>query len=493
MKADADPLYRAMLNDGIITERHALAVSTWDAAEVEAACAVLRGGRMTMGDVTSEYERQFAAYVGTRYAVACNSGSSANLLMVAAWTLRYGRGTVIVPALGWATCYAPFQQHGWRLRFVDCDRETLNFDLAALWRANEHDDADLVLAVNVLGNPNEFGGFPRRVRVLEDNCEALGAEYGNRRTGSFGEMASHSTYFAHHISTMEGGVVTTSDRHFYHMLLALRSHGWTRHLPADNIFGVAPGVFDFVLPGYNVRPTEVSSAIGLAQLAKLPRLVAQRRDNARRFPLKTQREIGASSWYGFAVFDDDVAIARRTCETRPVISGNFLRSPSLKHYDYEVCGATPNADYIHDHAVMIGNRGSPVDWSFLRPRAAPVVPVAVGELLDKISILQIKARRIADPAAGSNVARELSRLLPLATGLDATPGMAALRADLQRVNERLWEVEAAIRDHERRGAFDGEFVELARTVYLQNDERGRIKREINRVSGSELIEEKSWL
>lgn len=358
-----DPLYWAMLSDDIIREPvHSLTESTWGREEIEAGYKVLRSGTTTMGNVTKEYERRFAEYIGTKYAVACNSGSSANLLMVAAWTLRYGKGTVVVPALGWATSYAPFQQYGWKLRFVDIDRETLNYDLAALWNANENDDVDLILAINILGNPNDFNGFPRRARIIEDNCESLGAEYNHRMTGSLGVMGSHSTFFSHHICTMEGGMVTTNDEYFYHMLLSIRSHGWTRHLPEDNAFNVKPGKFDFIFPGYNVRPTEIQSAIGLAQLEKIDGLIEQRRKNAETFPLKKQKEIGKSSWFGFAVFGGDVPKVIDKYEYRPVVTGNFLRSPSIKFYDFEA-GPMRNADYIHDNAVMIGNRGTPIDWS----------------------------------------------------------------------------------------------------------------------------------
>lgn len=380
MRVETDQLYHAMLNDNLIVEsptiRHGLANSTWGPEEIEAACDVIRSGRTTMGDITREYERVFADYIGTRYAVACNSGSSANLLMVAAWTLRYGKGTVIVPALGWSTSYSPFQQYGWTLRFVDIDRDTLNYDLSALWKVNENFDADLILAINVLGNPNDFKGFPRRVRILEDNCESLGAKYHGQRTGSFGVMASHSTFFSHHICTMEGGMVTTNDEHFYHMLLALRAHGWTRDLPEKNVFRESPSVWRFVLPGYNVRPTEIQSAIGLAQINKLDGIVAQRRANAAAFPFKTQTETknSESSWYGMTMFADDIAGLRlhldeRGIEHRSVISGNFLRHPASNHYQY-TAGPMPNADYVSDHALMIGNHAQPIDWNILDGVAA---------------------------------------------------------------------------------------------------------------------------
>ncbi len=165
---------------------------------------------------------------------------------------------------------------------------------------------------------------------------------------------------------MEGGVVTTNDEYLYHMLLCLRSHGWTRHLPEQNSFGVKPGKFDFLFPGFNVRPTEIQSAIGICQLKKLAGIIEARRDNAQRFPLKTQKEIGKSSWFGFAVFEGDVARVSKVAETRPVVTGNFLRSPSIKYYDYEVFGETPNADYIHDHACFIGNSADFINWELLK-------------------------------------------------------------------------------------------------------------------------------
>jgi CDP-6-deoxy-D-xylo-4-hexulose-3-dehydrase len=342
-----------------------LASSTWGPEEIEAVNEVVQSGRFTMGEKTSEYEKSFAKYIGTKYAIACNSGSSANLLMVAAYTLRYGAGVVIVPSVAWATSYSPFQQYRWKLVFLDIDRETLNYRPADLWHAVEKYEDPVILAVNLLGNPNDFNAFPRKCDILEDNCESLGAEYSGRKAGSFGRMSSHSTFFSHHICTMEGGMVTTNDEWLYQAMLCLRSHGWDRHLPEKNVFGVKPGKFNFLFPGYNLRPTEMQSAIGLCQLEKLDGILQARRENASAFPLKTQKEIGKSSWFGFTVFGADVERVSKVCETRPVVTGNFLRSQSLKHYKYEVFGKTPNADYIHDEACFIGNSHQKIDWSFL--------------------------------------------------------------------------------------------------------------------------------
>src|SRR5512139_361617 len=338
-----------------------LSVDTWGKEERRAIERVMDSGRYTMGKEVEAFEKDYADYCGTKYCVAVNSGSSANLLMVAAWTLRYGPGTVVVPAVGWSTSYSPFQQYGWKLIFIDVDVLTLNYPPALLRQVCQERNVDLVLAINLLGNPNEYANFPN-VNVLEDNCESMGADYIGAKTGSFGIMASHSTYFSHHICTMEGGMITTNDEYFYHMLLALRSHGWTRHLPEDNKLKAKVDKFHFILPGYNVRPTEIQCAIGREQLKKLDKFVEQRRDNARRCPFSKQKEIGKSSWFGIYVFGEDVKKVVGKYEHRPVVTGNFMRQPVIKHYNYEAYGIFPNADFIHDNAVMIGNSHERIDW-----------------------------------------------------------------------------------------------------------------------------------
>jgi CDP-6-deoxy-D-xylo-4-hexulose-3-dehydrase len=146
------------------------------------------------------------------------------------------------------------------------------------------------------------------------------------------------------------------------MLLSLRSHGWTRHLPEKNALNAKVDKFHFVLPGYNVRPTEVQSAIGREQLKKLPAFIEQRRENASRFPYRTQKEIGESSWFGMAAFEDDAEKLKNTYEWRPVVTGNFLRQPVCKYFKHQVVGDMRNADYIHDHGIMVGNSHKRIEW-----------------------------------------------------------------------------------------------------------------------------------
>ncbi len=321
-----------------------------------------------MGEKVELFEKAYAEYIGSKYAVMVNSGSSANLLMVAAMSLRQGVGTVIVPAVSWSTSYAPFQQYGWKLKFVDIDRDTLNYDMNQLKAAYTGDE--LILAVNLLGNPNDFREFPS-MSILEDNCEAMGAEYANMRTGSFGLMGSHSTFFSHHMCTMEGGIVTTDDDYFYEMLLSLRSHGWTRHLPDDNILKQEKSAYRFIYPGYNVRPIEMMGALGLTQLKKLPGFIEQRRKNAEEFPLweQTTPEWGKSSCFCFPIISSNIDQIKDYfdevgVEHRPIMS-NFVKSPAIEYFNYEIHGELDSAAWVEENGIYIGNSHEIIDWSFL--------------------------------------------------------------------------------------------------------------------------------
>ena len=275
-----------------------LASSSWDRSEYKAIQEVIDTGMFTMGKKVKEFEKNFASFMGCEYAVMVNSGSSANLLMVASlfYSKRFSlkRGDeVIVPAVSWSTTYYPLYQYGLKIKFVDIDLETLNFDLTSL-RSAITKNTKAIMAVNLLGNSNDFDAIEdvigdRDILLLEDNCESMGAKFNDKMTGTFGLMGTFSTFFSHHISTMEGGVIVTNDEEIYHILLSLRAHGWTRDLPAQNFVCGNKSEdkfyesFRFVLPGYNLRPLEISGAIGIQQLLKLPKLLDARRENAKFF------------------------------------------------------------------------------------------------------------------------------------------------------------------------------------------------------------------
>ena len=365
-----------------------LATSTWDQDELDAIQRVVETRQFTMGEKVEAYEIGFADYQDSRYAVMVNSGSSANLLMVAALffkstgPLKPG-DEVIVPAVSWSTSYTPLHQYGLKLKFVDVDVETLNFDLNSLESAVS-ENTRLIMAVNLLGNPNEFNRIKkiigtRDIVLIEDNCESLGAEFDGKKAGSFGVMGSFSSFFSHHISTMEGGIITTNDEELYHILLSLRAHGWTRNLPKQN--KITPPKSDdpfeesfrFVLPGYNLRPLELSGAIGIEQLKKLPNLINGRRENAYRFQqvmsvhddIIIQKEYGGSSWFGFSMVmrpgaartRDELrqSLAEKGFECRPIVAGNFTLNPVMKYFNAEVHGSLTNASHVHHNGLFIGN------------------------------------------------------------------------------------------------------------------------------------------
>jgi len=340
-----------------------LVSNTWDDREAVVAFEVLRCGRTTMGRHVKKFEEGFAEYIGTKYAVMVNSGSSANLLMVAAlvYSERLPRGSrVAVPATSWSTTYSPLEQFGMTLVVVDID-DTLTINPTLI-----PDDIEAVFGVNLLGNPCDWDmiaqGKYGRI-LLEDNCEGLGAQYNNTKTGNFGVMASHSLFFSHHIHTMEGGVITTNDDALYEMLLMLRAHGWTRDLPdykpdTPNFKG-----YQFVVPGYNVRPTEVQGAIGNEQLRKLPMMVGQRILNGSVYNdlFGHIRENGQSSWHGFPLIIENRSRFLRNLdtlgdvETRPIVCGNILRQPMAKYLKLELDGNYPMANRIMECGLFFGN------------------------------------------------------------------------------------------------------------------------------------------
>ncbi len=374
---------------------HPLATSTWDEAELAAIQRVIASDRYTMGDHVAEFERQFAAHIGSKYAVMVNSGSSANLIMVAALhyssnpKLKLDRGDeVIVPAVSWSTTYYPLYQYGLRLKFVDIDKETLNYDIAALADAVT-DKTRAIMVVNLLGNPNDFAAIDkvidgRNIVLMEDNCESMGATYKGQQTGTFGVVGSFSSFFSHHISTMEGGLILTDDEELYHIMLSLRAHGWTRNLPkfnrltgekSDDPFEES---FRFVLPGYNVRPLEMSGALGIEQLKKLPAIVSGRRANAAIFQQRMQghpkfiiqKEIGESSWFGFSlIVRAELGLNRADIvrdmvaagfECRPIVAGNFAKNKVVSYFDHEIHGELRNANYVDQNGLFVGNHHYPI-------------------------------------------------------------------------------------------------------------------------------------
>ncbi len=367
--------------------KYRLATETWNQKEYAAIQKVIKSGNFTMGHYVKKFEDKCAKQFNSKYCVMVNSGSSANLLMIASLffkknnPLKYG-DEVIVPSVSWSTTYAPLQQYGLKVKFIDIDINTLNLCTKSLKKAISK-KTKMIFAVNLLGNPNNFYEIKKIIKnrdiyLIEDNCESLGSKFDNKYSGNFGLMGSHSSFFSHHISTMEGGFILTKNKELYQILLSLRAHGWTRNLPRRNIITGLKSrnefneSFKFVLPGYNVRPLEMSGAIGIEQLDKVNSIVKSRRKNAALFKkiaskfswLKTQEEIHISSWFGFAIILKESVnrenlikfLTKNNIETRPIVSGDFTKNKKLlSYFKYSIYGNLENSKYIDKHGFFIGN------------------------------------------------------------------------------------------------------------------------------------------
>jgi CDP-6-deoxy-D-xylo-4-hexulose-3-dehydrase len=365
-----------------------LAASTWGQEEIDAIRRTIEAGRFTMGEQVAAFEQEFANYFGMRYGVMANSGSSANLIAVAALFYKKERplqrgDEVIVPAISWSTTFHPLHQYGLKLRFVDVELETLNMDVRKLERALTA-KTRMIVAVSILGNPAALDVIQRFAHehglyLFEDNCESMDAEVGGRKTGTFGHVNTFSFFFSHHISTMEGGIVLTNDLELNHLLRSIRAHGWTRDLPEGSPLFERRSTdhfeaYRFILPGYNVRPMEISGAIGREQLKKLPAMTAQRRRNLAVFQklfegdsrFILQRENGKSSSFSFTIIlnpahrldRDKVFEALKDADIgfRMITGGCFLKHDVIKYYNYDVVdNGVPNADLAHDRGFFVGN------------------------------------------------------------------------------------------------------------------------------------------
>jgi len=387
-----------------------LALNPFGEDEISAMTDVLLTGRLTLGKHIEEAERLFAAAVGAPFAVFVNSGSSANLLAVAAITnkLRLGHleqgDEVLVPAVCWSTSAFPLIQLGLKPVFVDVDPRTLNADIDEMEKRMSP-RVKAVMAVHVLGNSccmSELLAFVRRhgLVLVEDTCESLGSTFVDKTAsagaedndsnnqvvkflGTAGDFGTYSFYFSHHITSGEGGMVVCQNEEDYNYLRCLRAHGWTRHLTnSAEVEAQHPTIdprFLFVNVGYNLRPLEVQGAMLKVQLAKMHAFNDCRRDNMSRITSALQAdprfgkvmaiaqaaENTNPAWFGVGALLHRPYMHQLSAyldyltangvENRPIISGNFVRQPAIAAYcpgerpeDY------PGAEVIHTRGFFIG-------------------------------------------------------------------------------------------------------------------------------------------
>jgi CDP-6-deoxy-D-xylo-4-hexulose-3-dehydrase len=324
--------------------------------------------RLTKGDLTEQFEEEFARYIGTKYSVFVNSGSSALLLMFAS-LIASGKiapnATIAVPNVSWSTDASSVLNNGLNLVFVDCNLSDLSVDIDALEETFKKHNVSALLLVQVLGLVpimdtikslcDKYG-----VLLLEDTCESMGSEYAGQMLGSFGFASVFSTYFGHHISTIEGGFICTNDSTLYNVMKSQRSHGWDRDLTAEfrdnlrtkNQVDPWKARYTFYYPSYNLRSTDLQAFIGLGQMSKLKEIHRIREENYRTFignlPGKMWKPIshGFTSNFAYPMIDKnrDKIVANLEAagvETRPLICGDMAVQP-----------------YILDHRSL-ANVGSP--------------------------------------------------------------------------------------------------------------------------------------
>lgn len=366
-----------------------LNVPTFGWEEVWEALESLLSTQVTMGNKVRHFETMFAEYIGVKHAVMVNSGSSANLLALSVLTnplypSRLEAGDeIITPAVTWATTVFPILNVGLVPVLVDVDLNTFDLIPEEVEKAITP-RTRAVLVVHLLGNPCDMDKIMtiarrRNLLVIEDACEAHGAEYGGRKAGSFGDIATFSFFFSHHITTIEGGMLLTSNDEYAELARALRVFGWIRDLQAkDAIAQQHPEVdprFLFVNIGFNLRPTEIQGAFGIHQMGKLEGYIEVRRENARYWGEKlgalahllVHREAPGTRhvWFGYPIMvQPNAPFSRKELadyleahgvETRPIMAGNIDEQPVMRLYPYRRVGDLPNSRLIHRNAFFFGN------------------------------------------------------------------------------------------------------------------------------------------
>lgn len=368
-----------------------LAFNTFGDSEIAAAIEVLVTGPLTLSRRVEAFEHRFAEEHGVPDAVYVNSGSSANLLMLSTLARGIDGGSpaigpgdeVIVPAVTWSTTIWPITQVGAVPVLVDVSPATLNMTVEAVEEAIGP-RTKAIFATHLLGNPAPVEELRALAAVhgltfFEDCCEALDAESGGRKVGTFGRMGSYSFYFSHHICTIEGGMVVVADPLDGETLRTLRAHGWSRNLSPERRAAVEtahPDIdprFLFVEPGFNLRPTELQAAIGLVQMERRAGFLEVRRRLGAEWAAARDEHPnlfepiefapGASHFAFPVLLRPDAPVSRadlmafmesRGIETRPLVAGNLARQPGMARVDHRIAGDLTGADALHARAMYVG-------------------------------------------------------------------------------------------------------------------------------------------
>jgi CDP-4-dehydro-6-deoxyglucose reductase, E1 len=344
----------------------------------------LTTSKFTKGDQCLAFEEEWNQWLGSRHSLFVSSGSTANLLLVAAvmekYDLRPG-DKVLLPACTWVTNVSPIMQLGLTPVFCDVNLEDFSFDKESVYKvAENHKDIKAVFITHLLGFPADksfiSSVFPESI-IIDDVCESHGAvDINGIKVGADSIGATFSFYFGHHMTTIEGGMVSTNDTELYDIMLMKRSHGMARESQFFDQYAaknknLSPQ-FLFITDGYNFRNHEIPALIGRSQLKKLDKSIEIRKNNYELFRkiinshpdsfYPVQENLGNSS-FCFPIISKSIEIKNNLenmlyhngIEYRPIVGGNLLKQPFLKNNTLTSASLRPKADIINEFGLYVGN------------------------------------------------------------------------------------------------------------------------------------------
>ena len=340
--------------------------------------------KLTNGPKVVEFENQWSEWAGVKHSLFVNSGASANELTMLALKYIYGGGDIIVPPLTWISDISSVMFAGFKPVFVDINFDNLSFDLNKLKEAITPNTRAIflthVLGINGLTDELLKLCKEKNILLIEDVCESHGTTFKGKKVGSFGFASNFSFYFAHHMSTIEGGMICTNDDKFYQVCRALRSHGMMREMTDDDmkqeIIKTNPDLnpdFIFIGPAHNFRSTEINAVIGLNQLPRLDDNNKKRVANFNYFisnlnaeKYVTELRTAGQCNYAFIVIMRDnsfkvrdkieATLKEKGIEFRRGLSGggNQIKQPFMKQFNYNLDNY-PNIEHVHNFSWYIGN------------------------------------------------------------------------------------------------------------------------------------------
>ncbi len=357
--------------------------------DLKAGIKVVKSGNITMSHQTRLFEKKFQRKIKVKHALMVNSGSSANLLatFAACNPMRKNRFKVgdhaIIQSLCWPTSLWPLVQTGLKINFVDVDPKTLNVRADdVLKKVNQK--TKVILIINVLGLSTDIKKIrnfcnKKKIILIEDNCEGLGAKFNNKQLGTFGDFSTFSFFYSHQITSGEGGMIVCKNKNDYEILKSLRSHGWSRDEKIANKYPNLDPRYIFINSGFNLRPTDIQAAIGMSQLSRLEKFKKTRIENRRKIIQNLKKNPKWNNQFEFIAVPKEISpsymvlpillnhrykkkkiefinhIESRGLQTRPIISGNFINQPSSKLYKLNTKNKKfPGSDTVQKFGFVIG-------------------------------------------------------------------------------------------------------------------------------------------